>query len=49
MGETMPSKSRVTGVVGAGEEDYAINVWFAELRTQAWFAAHLVEPVNNPT
>jgi hypothetical protein len=49
MGETMPSKSRVTDVIGAAEEDYAINVWFDELRTQAWFAPHLIEPVNSPT
>jgi len=49
MGETMPSKSRVSDVIGADEEDYAINVWFAELRTQAWFAAHLIEPVNSST
>jgi hypothetical protein len=42
----MPSKSRVSDVVGAGEEDYAINVWFEELRNQAWFAPQLVEALT---
>jgi hypothetical protein len=45
----MPSKSRVSDVVGAGEEDYAINVWFEELRNQAWFAPHLVETLTDLT
>ena len=27
-GETMPSASGVTDIIGATDEDYAINVWF---------------------
>jgi len=44
MGETMPSSSGVTGIVGQTNEDYAINLWFEEREEQVWFAPHLLEP-----
>jgi hypothetical protein len=44
MGETIPSSSGVSEVVGGGEEDYAINAWFEERQEQFWFAPGLLEP-----
>lgn len=42
-GETRPSSSGVTGIVGNTSGDYAINVYFAELKKGFWFAEELVE------
>lgn len=44
MGETIPSSSGVSEVVGVGDEDYAISAWFEERREQFWFAPGLLEP-----
>lgn len=42
-GQTMPSYSGVSSIVGAGEVDYAINVFFEERDEDVWFAPELVE------
>jgi hypothetical protein len=45
-GETMPSSSGVT-VIGAAEEDFALNVFFEELNKGFWFAENLLELLDH--
>ena len=49
MGETIPSSSGVSGIIGASDDDYAINVWFQERKEQVWFAPSLLSPVRTDT
>ncbi|MGJ4786942.1 hypothetical protein [Leptospira koniambonensis] len=45
-GETTPS---VTGVeiIGAGENDYALSVYFEDSNEQLWFSADLLEFIDH--
>jgi hypothetical protein len=46
MGETIPSSSGVTEIVGGTDSDYAINAWFEKRREQHWFHPDLLEPTE---
>jgi hypothetical protein len=46
-GQTVPSISGVTDVIGASDEDYAVNVFFDERNEGFWFAENLIRLVDH--
>jgi hypothetical protein len=46
-GDTRPSISGAGPVIGQDSQDFAVSVWLADLQEQPWFAADLVEPVED--
>ncbi len=45
-GHSKPSASGVTPVIGDDKNDYAINVYFEELKLSHWFVEELLEFVD---
>ncbi|MBS2006387.1 MAG: hypothetical protein JST01_05065 [Cyanobacteria bacterium SZAS TMP-1] len=46
-GQTVPSISGVTDVIGVSDEDYAVNVFFDERNEGFWFAENLIRLVDH--
>ncbi len=45
-GQTVPSSSGATPIIGDEKNDYAINVFFEELKVSHWFVEDLLEFVD---
>ena len=45
-GQTQPSSSGVTDIIGEAQNDYALNIFFQDIDKQIWFSPELVELID---